>query len=83
MNDLQQPHVATADLEQPCVPDATTIDTARKVYQSYCATHTEPAQPVGIAVNQYTQHGYILFRGKPVLLPHESFIPFDLITEEG
>lgn len=83
MNDLEQSHVAVADPQQPCPPDDLALDTARKVYSSYCATHAEPLQPVGIAVNQYTQHGYLLFKGKPVLLPHESFVPFSLITSEA
>ncbi len=54
--------------------------TARKLYSSYCKTHTEsPRRPVGVVIGRGTQRGQLVFKDKPVLLFHECFVPFEQI----
>lgn len=55
------------------------LTAARQIYTSYCETRSEPQQPVGVAVDRDTHRGQLIFAGKPILLPHECFVPFSQI----
>ena len=63
--------------------DPTLIRSARLIYETYFAVHPEIERPLGVAINRITHRGKIIFSGKPVLLPQECFIPFDLIESSG
>lgn len=53
---------------------------ARKIYSSYQKTHSDnPRRPTGVAIHQGTCRGQLVFRGKPILLPYECFVPFEQI----
>lgn len=52
---------------------------AQEIYTSYCQTHTRPQRPTGVAIDRDTHRGQLVFKGKPVLLPDECFIPFSEI----
>lgn len=64
--------------------DPSLLMAARKIYSSYCKTHTPEniRRPVGAVISQETYRGQLIFKGKPVLLFHERFVPFKEITEE-
>lgn len=59
--------------------DPTLIQSARLIYETYFAVHPEIDRPLGVAINRITHRGKIIFSGKPILLPQECFIPFELI----
>jgi hypothetical protein len=63
--------------------DPTLIRSARLIFETYFAVHPEIERPLGVAINRITHRGKIIFSGKPVLLPQECFIPFDLIESSG
>lgn len=66
--------------QDPTPPlNTSVLSAARKIYSSYCQTHSEPHQPVGVAVDRDTYRGHLIFNGKPILLPHECFVPFSQI----
>jgi len=52
---------------------------AQEIYTSYCQTHSRPQRPAGVAIDRDTHRGQLIFKGKPVLLPDECFIPFSEI----
>lgn len=52
---------------------------AQEIYTSYCQTHARPQRPTGVAIDRDTHRGQLIFKGKPVLLPDECFIPFSEI----
>lgn len=59
--------------------DPTLIQSARLIYETYFAVHPDIDRPLGVAINRITHRGKIIFSGKPILLPQECFIPFELI----
>ncbi|MGG6266117.1 hypothetical protein ACQ4M3_04665 [Leptolyngbya sp. AN03gr2] len=59
--------------------DPTLIQSARLIYETYFAVHPDIDRPLGVAINRITHRGKIIFTGKPILLPQECFIPFELI----
>ncbi len=63
--------------------DPTLIRSARLIYETYFAVHPDIDRPLGVAINRVTHRGKIIFTGKPVLLPQECFVPFELIESSG
>lgn len=63
--------------------DPMLIRSARLIYETYFAVHPEIDRPLGVAINRITHRGKIIFTGKPVLLPQECFVPFELIESSG
>lgn len=63
--------------------DPTLVRSARLIYETYFAVHPDLDRPLGVAINRVTHRGKIIFSGKPVLLPQECFVPFDLIESSG
>lgn len=59
--------------------DPTLIQSARQIYETYFAVHPDIERPLGVAINRITHRGKIIFSGKPILLPQECFVPFELI----
>ncbi len=63
--------------------DPTLLRAARQIYRTYCEVHTKTSKrPTGVAINQLTYRGKLLFSSKPVLLPEESFIPVSQLESE-
>jgi len=72
---------STAD--QPTLstlPDPALLRLARRIWCNYHHNHKgRGRRPLGVAIDQSTQRGHLLFRQKPILLPHEDFVPFSQI----
>ena len=56
------------------------LKSARQIYRTYYEVHPEDMQrPIGSAISTKTHRGKLIFGGRPVLLPNESFIPISQI----
>lgn len=56
--------------------DPALLRAARHIYRTYYEVHPEVIErPIGVAIGRTTRRGKLIFGTKPVLLPHESFIP--------
>ncbi|MDH6059398.1 hypothetical protein NWP17_02925 [Chrysosporum bergii ANA360D] len=70
----------TAPKNQSALIDPALIRAAGQIYYIHCEVHPEIAgQPSGVAINQVTLRGKVIFTHQPVLLPQECFIPLSLI----
>ena len=64
----------------PTLLDPQLLRTARQIYRTFYEVHPEVIQrPIGIAIGRSTHRGKLIFGDKPVLLPHECFIPLSQI----
>lgn len=64
--------------ELPAGYDPSLVQSARLIYETFYTVHPEVTEmPLGVAINRFTHRGKLIFSGKPILLPQESFIPFD------
>ncbi len=60
--------------------DPSLIQAARLIYETYYTVHPEVTDlPLGVAINRFTYRGKLIFKRKPILLPQECFIPFNVI----
>ena len=67
-------------IQSPQLLDPTLLRAARLLYRDYQEVHRDRMdRPLGVAINQLTHRGQLLFREKPVLLFSESFVPFEQI----
>ncbi len=67
----------------PVLIDPALMKAALQVYRAYCQAHPSAAKrPTGVAVNQLTYQGKVLFSSHPVLLPQEYFIPLSQLESE-
>lgn len=56
--------------------DPALLKAARHIYRTYYEVHPEVVErPIGVAIGRTTRRGKLIFGRKPILLPHESFIP--------
>ena len=56
--------------------DPTLLRAARHIYRTYYEVHPDVIErPIGVAIGRTNRRGKLIFGAKPVLLPHESFIP--------
>ena len=63
--------------------DPKLLKIAQQIYRTYCEVHPNTSKrPTGVAINQTTYRGKVLFSSKPVLLPEEGFIPLSQIESE-
>lgn len=64
----------------PSMLDPSLLKSARHIYRTYYEVHPEVVQrPIGVAIGRSTRRGKLIFGEKPVLLPHECFIPLSQI----
>lgn len=71
---------AANSIQSPQLIDPTLLRAARLLYRAYQEVHRERMdRPVGVAINRLTHRGQLIFRGKPILLFTESFVPFEQI----
>jgi hypothetical protein len=72
--------MAANPIQSPQLLDPTLLRAARLLYRAYQEVHRERMdRPVGVAINRLTHRGQLIFRGKPILLFTESFVPFEQI----
>lgn len=63
--------------------DPLILITARKIYLSYCKTHTaNPRRPTGAVIGYDGDRGQLVFKDKPILLFREYFVPFEQIEAD-
>ncbi|NJK40893.1 MAG: hypothetical protein HC934_05170 [Acaryochloridaceae cyanobacterium SU_2_1] len=67
----------------PKLSPAAMLASAREIYRSYSSIHTDGQQPIGVAMNQNTCRGQLIFSERPILLPHECFISAEEIEIEA
>ena len=64
----------------PPLLDPALLRSARHIYRTYYEVHPDEVQrPLGVAISRNSRRGKLIFNGKPVLLPHECFIPLNQI----
>ncbi|MGD1854204.1 MAG: hypothetical protein ACFB2W_08115 [Leptolyngbyaceae cyanobacterium] len=64
------------NLRSSSISDPALLRAARHIYRTYYEVHPEIIErPIGVAIGRTTRRGKLIFGVKPVLLPHESFIP--------
>ncbi len=79
----QQPQNRVDEADFTAWLDPALIRSARLIYTTFYEVHPGLIQrPIGVAINRFTHRGKLIFSGKPVLLPEESFIPFSQIESE-
>ena len=67
----------------PNLLDPALLQAARKLYRSFYEANPDVVQrPSGVALNRYNHRGKLIFGRKPILLPQESFIPFEQVQAE-
>lgn len=52
------------------------LHAAQQIYRDYYEVHPEQMQrPIGVAIDRVSYRGQLIFGRKPILLPHEFFVP--------
>jgi hypothetical protein len=70
-------------MDLPILLDPSVLRAARQIYRTYYEVHPEVTQrPFGVAIDRFTHRGKLIFRGKPILLPQECFVPFSQLEAE-
>ena len=73
--------VGVSDVEGSVYLDPAVVQAARLIYETYYEVHPELTEPpLGVAINRLTRRGKLIFSGKPILLPQECFVPFNVIA---
>ncbi|MGF1494121.1 MAG: hypothetical protein ACFBSC_17045 [Microcoleaceae cyanobacterium] len=63
--------------------DPVALRAAKQLYLSYLQIHArQMRRPLGVAIDPATCRGILLFSKRAVLLPGESFIPFEQLEAE-
>ncbi|MEO0536506.1 MAG: hypothetical protein AAF215_21840 [Cyanobacteria bacterium P01_A01_bin.123] len=66
--------------EVPLLFDPALLRAARHIYRTYYEVHPQEIQrPLGVAISRVNHRGKLIFNGRPILLPHECFIPLNQI----
>lgn len=74
---------STSTVDAPKLLDPSLLRAARKIYRAYQEVHPEQSQrPLGVALDRFTYRGQLIFSDKPILLPDESFVPFEEMESE-
>lgn len=67
----------------PKLLDPALLRAARKIYRTYQEIHAARLQrPLGVVIDRLTYRGQMILSRKPILLPNESFVPFEQIESE-
>lgn len=71
----EEAHQQTVELE--------IIAAARKIYDTYYRLHGTTARtPIGVALDEKTHRGQLLFTKAPILLPGECFVSVNQLESE-
>ncbi|NET56656.1 MAG: hypothetical protein F6K47_10975 [Symploca sp. SIO2E6] len=63
--------------------DPNILRAARQIYRVYYEVHPYVTQrPSGVAIDRLTHRGKLIFKGKPILLPQECFVPYSQLEAE-
>lgn len=58
--------------------DPTLLQVAQHVYRTFFEVHPDyPSKPLGVVINQMNLRAQLIFKGKPILLMQECFIPLN------
>lgn len=70
-------------VEIPILLDPVLLRAARRIYRTYCVLHAKLTKhPFGVAIDQNSHRGQLIFNEKPILLPGECFIPVKQLEAE-
>lgn len=74
---------SAAPLEFSSLLDPNLLQAAQQIYRDYYEVHPEQIQrPIGVAIDRTTYRGQLIFGRKPILLPHECFLPMTQVDLE-
>lgn len=61
--------------------DTSVLQAAQQIFETHLQLRSEMAMqlPTGVVIHRYTMRGDLIFSEYPVLLPHELFVPMDLL----
>ncbi|MDX2273134.1 MAG: hypothetical protein NW237_14455 [Cyanobacteriota bacterium] len=61
--------------------DTTILQAARQIYQVHVQLRPDVAvqPPRGVVIHRSTLRGDLIFSDFPILLPHELFVPVDML----
>ena len=63
--------------------DPVLLQAARLLYYIYLEIpHLQTRRPLGVVINRETYRSLLIFKGTPVLLPQEYFLPLDYIESQ-
>ena len=78
----QKTQLRDSTTDVPTLPDPALLRAARTIYRTYRDARPSITQrPAGVVLHRTTHRGVVVFGDRPVLLPPESFVPFNLIEE--
>lgn len=70
------------DSDAPVLLEPQTLQAARDLYEVYRSRTTRRRNPQGVVVNTSTCQAALTFVARPILLPKECFVPFQMIESE-
>lgn len=63
--------------------DPVLLQAARQLYYIYLEIpHLQTRRPLGVVINRETYRSLLIFKGTPILLPQECFVPLDYIESQ-
>lgn len=64
--------------------DPSLLRAARQIYLVFSQVHGHNhKQPIGVVINPKNYRGQVVCGKKPILLPHENFIPINQINTQN
>lgn len=79
----QKVDVNISSANVPTLADPDILKAARNIYRIYYEVHPNVSQrPLGVVINRNNYRGKLIFAQKIILLPTESFVPFNEIESE-
>ena len=64
--------------------DPNVLKSAKEIYYTYLHFHVQlKRKPIGVAVDQKTHKGQLLFTKRPILLPDEKFVPISQLESHN
>ncbi len=64
--------------------DSSVLQAARQIYESHVQLRSNVSiqSPRGVVIHPHTLRGDLIFSEYPILLPHEMFIPIDVLDTQ-
>jgi hypothetical protein len=64
--------------------DSRLLRAARQIYRNFFDSHPNLTQrPIGVALDRTSLRGKLVFGARPILLPHEKFIPLEHLQSDA
>jgi hypothetical protein len=71
------------DIEIPFLLDPVLLRAAKRIYRTYFALHSKVTKrPLGVAIDQETHRGQLIFKNRAILLPGECFVSLKQLESE-